>query len=280
MFGYVRPNLADLNPEQQARYRAFYCGLCRALKERHGMPGQLSLTFDLTFLSLFLSSLYEPEETTGEDRCAPHPREKHAYVMNEMTDYAADMTIALAYHKCLDDWRDDHHLPAKVYAEALKKRYAAVKTRWPVQCGAIEQEMAELSALEKRREAAPDAAPNCFGRLMAALMTPKEDYWAPALRRFGLSLGRFIYLCDAACDYDQDLKRGGYNPVVLLGRQPEELRDELLNLLGDASAAFEQLPLVQDVEILRNILYSGIWQGYNEKMHKRAEKNGPVGKGG
>ena len=37
MFGYVVVNRAELKPEEEARYRAFYCGLCEALRERH--PG-------------------------------------------------------------------------------------------------------------------------------------------------------------------------------------------------------------------------------------------------
>ena len=40
-----------------------------------------------------------------------------------------------------------------------------------------------------------------------------------------------------------------------------------------ACAAFEKLPLIQDEEILRNILYSGVWLGYNEYLHKKEQKN-------
>ena len=58
----------------------------------------------------------------------------------------------------------------------------------------------------------------------------------------------------------------------LMEKQPEEMRDTLELLLGDASAAFEKLPLIQDEAILRNILYSGVWQGYNEYLHKKDKK--------
>ncbi len=60
MFGYVQANLSDLSEEERARYRAAYCGLCRTLGQRHGTLSRLSLTYDLTFLMLLLSSLYEP----------------------------------------------------------------------------------------------------------------------------------------------------------------------------------------------------------------------------
>ena len=45
--------------------------------------------------------------------------------------------------------------------------------------------------------------------------------------------------------------------------------EELEMLLGGASVAFERLPMVQDEAILRNILYSGLWQGYDECLRRR-----------
>ena len=103
MFGYVRANLNDLSEQEKNRYRAFYCGLCQALGERHGQRGRMTLSFDMTFLTMFLGSLYEPEEKAGEMRCVPHPARPHHFVRTEITDYAADMTVALSYFKCLDD---------------------------------------------------------------------------------------------------------------------------------------------------------------------------------
>ncbi len=273
MFGYVTPNLPALSEQEQARYRAHYCGLCHAIGDRHGQMARMALTFDLTYLTIFLSSLYEPEEKNGQARCVPHPVKEHTWAISSVTDYAADMTIALTYHKCLDDWQDDKNLAAKVASAWLKKAYARVKADYPRQCEAIEKSLRDLAEVEKQRDPSPDAAAKCFGELMAELFVMQEDYWAGALRAFGYSLGRYIYLLDATCDYDKDIKKGSYNPVILMGKKPEDMRPTLEMLLGDASAAFEKLPLIQDETILRNILYSGVWLGYNEYLHKKEQKN-------
>lgn len=233
----------------------------------------MTLTYDMTFLALFLSALYEPEEKQGNMRCLPHPKEAHAFVRTEMTDYAADMTVALAYFKGLDDWQDDRSLTGGMTAQLLKKRYAVVKKQYPRQCADIEANLQALSQVEAAKATAADAAANCFGALMASLFVKKEDYWTNALAQFGASLGRFVYMVDAACDYDADKKKGSYNPVVEMQHQPEDMRELLAILLGDASAAFEALPIVTDADILRNILYEGVWQGYNEALHRREEKN-------
>jgi hypothetical protein len=262
----------DLPEAEQARYRAHYCGLCHAIGARHGQLARMALTFDLTYLTIFLGSLYEPEEKGGEGRCLPHPRKAHGWTRSSVTDYAADMTIALTWHKLLDDWQDDRSLPARAGAAWLKKAYQRVRADWPRQCGAIEQTLRDLNEVEKRRDPSPDAAAKCFGALMAELFAMREDYWAGTLRVFGDSLGRFIYLLDAVCDADKDRKHGSYNPVLLMDKQPEEMRGILEMLLGDASVAFEKLPLIQDEAILRNILYSGVWQGYNECLHKKDKR--------
>lgn len=273
MFGYVRANVADMTEEQKTRYRAYYCGLCQALRERHGQLSRLALTYDMTFLTMFLSSLYEPEGRDGDMRCVVHPAKPHVYVHNAVSDYAADMTVALTYHKCLDDWQDDGKRSAKAYADVLGKAYQRVKTQWPRQTEAIEAGMRSLSDVEKRREPSPDAATNCFALMMAELFVMKEDYWHNALRSFGAALGRYIYLVDAACDYEKDRKTGSYNPVLLLDKKPEDMREYLTQALGQASVAFEALPLVQDEDILKNILYSGVWQSYNEMIEKRKDGN-------
>jgi hypothetical protein len=275
MFGYVQANLSDLSGEEQERYKAAYCGLCRTLGQRHGISSRLSLTYDLTFLTLLLSSLYEPEEQTEDFRCGVHPRRKGHFMTNSCTEYAADLTVALSYHKCLDDWNDDGNLARKCYASILEKQYPAVQTAWPEQCKAIEQGLQELSEIEQARLDDPDAGAKCFGRLMESLFLYKKDRWEGQLRALGNGLGRYIYLADAAVDLERDRHRGSYNPLVGLTATPEEFRSMLMTVLGAASQAFEELPLVQDIHLLRNILYSGIWIKYNQGMQNTQKKVKP-----
>ena len=83
MFGYLTADLQRLTEEEQSRYKAAYCGLCRALQERHGELARLTLNYDMTFLVLLLQSLYEPEERSGEETCLPHPLEARAWQRSE-----------------------------------------------------------------------------------------------------------------------------------------------------------------------------------------------------
>lgn len=268
MFGFVRANILDLSEAEQVRYRAAYCGLCHTLGARHGFTSRLSLTYDLTFLTLLLSSLYEPEETTGECRCVVHPCKKHLYMTNECTEYAADMTIALTYHKCRDDWEDERRFSRKCYASVLETSYETVKQDWPEQCRAMEECLRELSSMEKQKLCDPDAASKCFGRLMESLFLYRKDIWENSLRMLAHGLGRYIYLADAAVDLEHDKRHSNYNPLIELTVAQEDLRSMLTMVLSEASRGFEHLPLVQDVHLLRNILYSGLWIKFNRGMEK------------
>lgn len=277
MFGYIIANQKLLTDEQSARYKGCYCGLCRALKERHGFFGRLTLTYDMTFLVLVLAALYEPEETRRMETCVAHPFRKHFCWRADVTDYAADMNVALAYHNCRDDWQDDGHVLPFWEAELLTKQYQDICARYPRQCGAIERCLAELAELEAANAQEPDAAAACFGALMGELFVMEEGLFEDYLRPFGEALGRFIYTLDAVIDLREDKRTGSYNPLRALdgaGYTAADFKTILTMQLGACADTFERLPLAQDVELLRNILYSGAWQRYEATMAKQKQKTG------
>ena len=267
MFGYVNANWKELNEQQKNRYQAAYCGVCRRIREQSGNVSRLGLRYDMAFLGLLLSSLYEPEETGGKRACMMHPIRKRPWIDNPYVRYSADMNVALAYYNCMDDWQDEGKVSAKVMADVFGKHLAEIEGRYPRQCAAIRGCIEKLSALEKAGCGNHDEAANCFGSLMAEILVYEEDLWAPTLRQMGMALGRFIYLLDAAVDYRKDKKQGKYNPYVAMGSQEDWPRWEeyLVLAMGRCTDAYERLPLVQDKDLLDNILYSGVWVGYKGK---------------
>lgn len=263
MFGYIVANAAVLSEEEKRRYQAVYCGLCREIGKRSGQTARLSLTYDLTFLILLLSSLYEPEEREQTSPCVIHAR-KRPWVTNRFTEYAADMNVFLSYYKLLDDKKDGDGHAGRGYARMLERQSMRIEALWPRPCGVIREKLDELADIEKRKEPLPDAAANGFGELMGELFVyDPDDYWADTLRAFGQGLGRFVYLMDAAVDYAKDKKSGSYNPLVLMDSAPEDMRSALTLLMGEAVCFFERLPLERDLSLMRNILYGGVWQRFN-----------------
>jgi len=268
LFGYVVADREKLNEEQLRRYQSCYCGLCRTIGARHGHLQRAALNYDMTFLVLLLSSLYEPEEQAQSSRCIAHPLQKKSSWSTEASAYAADMNMALAYHNCMDDWHDDKKLKALLLAMLFRSSALRVKEQYPVQWQAICACMDTLKEIEANNLQDPDAGANAFGGLMGALFLWKEDRWSPLLIQMGQSLGRFIYLLDAVQDAESDQKGGSYNPLLSRfrdGRKKEDFLPVLKLMIGECTDAFERLPLIQDVDLMRNILYSGVWCRFFQK---------------
>ena len=272
MFGYVMANGGELDKAQQTRYSAVYCGICRNIRLSASQPARLGLQYDMTFLALLLMSLYEPEETVGKHACMIHPLRR--WTDNEYIRYAADMNILLAYYKCVDDQQDEGSFAAKAMAGFFGKALPEIQQRYPRQCRAVEDGIAQLNRLEAAGCDNPDEAAGCFGRLMGQLFVYREDMWSQTLYRLGFSLGRFIYLADAAVDYRRDKKKNRYNPFLAAGQEEDynTWEEYLVLAMGRCTEEFERLPLVQDKKLLDNILYSGIWVQYRRKQGRRASR--------
>ena len=80
---------------------------------------------------------------------------------------------------------------------------------------------------------------------------------------------------DAYEDLDKDLEKGTYNPLKKMHEEAgyeERCRDILCMMIGECARNFEILPCVLDVDILRNILYDGIWKHYRKIQEKKSEE--------
>jgi len=276
MFGYVVVNRETLSPENEARFRAYYCGLCKALRKRHGLTGALTLSNDMTFLSIVLSALYEPEEQSGREICVNHPFKKHDWILSEAADYAADMNVMLAYHLCMDAWRDEKKPLSLAEAGLIKKGYEKVVKLYPEKCEFVGDMIRALSDVEaKGPDGDIDRPTNLTGELIGEIFAYRDDEWKKPLTRMGAALGRFIYIMDAYDDLPRDLKKKCYNPLKPIAHV-EDFEDRCLDMLtmhiAECTAEFEDLPIIKDAGIIRNILYSGVWSKY-AYIQTRKEKD-------
>lgn len=331
MFGYVVVNKPELKFREFDVYRAYYCGLCHSLSKRHGLSGQLTLSYDMTFLVILLSSLYEPEHNVTSKRCVVHPLRRQNIISSEFTDYVADMNVILSYFKCLDDWHDDRSVLKLAYSKLLKKgsigknlnnvhatsdstadgsvaatqpsavddgSVAATQPNsdsnnqnsyftndsghlhispdysYKNKIEAISSLLDELGTREKMNETNVDVVAGLFGRIMQILFVPFDDIYAKGLGRMGFYLGKFIYIMDAFDDVEDDVKKGRYNVFSNCYTDPDfetHVKDMLTMMMAECSDAFEMLPAVDNADILRNILYSGVWNSYERRVSKNLE---------
>lgn len=271
MFGYVTANIDALSEDEMKTYRGLYCGLCRSLKERRGNISRIMLTYDMTFLILVLSSLYDCVDKSGDERCFIHPVKKHCFIENEITSYAADMSVALVYNKFIDDWNDDKKVSSKICSAITKKDYQNLWQKYPRQCNAIEKCLSNLSDVERRGITVPDIPANIFGVLLAEIFVYKEDEYASTLRMAASALGRFIYIMDAWDDLCDDIKKEHYNPLTSISS--ESIRPILTMILSECAESLFSLPLEKNINIMKNVIYSGVWMRYSVKESRNEKRN-------
>lgn len=61
MLGVMTVRKDELRFREFDRYRGYYCGLCQAIGKRCGSVCRMALSFEMTFLAMLLTDLYESD---------------------------------------------------------------------------------------------------------------------------------------------------------------------------------------------------------------------------
>lgn len=155
----------------------------------------------------------------------------------------------------------------------LRKKVRKLLKIYPRQFQAVRNYVYRLEAAERAGNKDLDVLAGLTGTMLGEIMNWKNDIWADMIRETGFYLGKFIYLMDAYEDLDKDIKKHRFNPLTVYKDQ-QDFEKKIFSILdlmmADCARSFEKLPLHLDVEILRNILYAGVWSKY---MKIRNDKN-------
>ncbi len=240
MFGYVKPHVPLLRVADYEYYKAAYCSLCRYMGRECGALSRLTLSYDITFLSLLRLYLTGERATIERHPCAFSPVLKNMLSKTEAVSYCAACGGVLAALKNEDDIADERggkRLLAKLIRPVTKSWTRRVEKNWGTlvkrtQNGldafyAVENESRDLSIIDGKLDGAADAFGALLGELVASGL---EDENYEIAKQIGKHIGRWVYFVDAIDDMQEDIKKGRYNPIISAygGRMPNE--DERLTL--------------------------------------------------
>jgi hypothetical protein len=281
MFGYVRINKMDLTFREYEHYKAYYCGLCKYLKRNHTELSRMTINYDITFLIVLLSSIYQPSAQVFHEKCIVDPVKKKKHIINEITEYAASMNILLAYYKLEDDVNDEGDIKSRLVRRAYRKSFKTAYDKYPQKADFIKACLGELRSLEEDQSTSIDQTSNCFARLLEEIFDYKDDEYRDRLRKVGFNIGKYIYIMDAYEDLDQDLEKGRYNLFSSYKDDREGLKVKVDKLIGMTLARLEEAILNLDIKvnksIIDNIIYSGVYLRYkgliNGADKKKQEAN-------
>ena len=296
MFGYVKPFVPELKVAEYERYRALYCGMCLALGKITGEASRFTLTYDSVFLAAVRMTLAGIEPELYPHRCAVHPvRKRPAARLNDELYYSAAASALLVYEKNRDDLADERgmkKLRAAVLSPFSGAFYRRAARLLPESCAErVKDGISRLSSLESEGCASVNETAQCFGDVLGVLFSAGFAGEKGELAyEIGCHTGRFVYVCDAADDMEEDLKRGRYNPLAALwgeyavnenGKMTPMVKSSVrdacpieLERLGDAverlgkteGAAHLMLP------IIKNTVYLGLPAAMERVLDSPGEK--------
>lgn len=269
-------------------YRGVYCSVCKRLSREYGFVTRLPLSYDIAFLGLMELSVKESRIKVCRERCPLHPINKTVCLKcDDDLELTCAASVMLTYHKLRDDMADKGFLK-KAAALALlpffSKANKKAEKKYPALSKKIAKAMKEQTAIETRREESLDIAAHPTGLMMQAVFSELSCDCAlrADLGRFGYLLGRFVYICDALDDLEDDLKGGGYDPLIEMfcknGCDSEVkkqikacCRDSIMLTLGALSEAYVALGQLKYKDITDNIIYLGLKASFKRVSSGRKE---------
>lgn len=276
MLGYVTIEKSELKVREFDMYQAYYCGICKSIGRRYGQLPRMILSYDSVFLALVLAGLSEETDIVLQEHCITHHIKKKPVVFgNEALDYAADVMVILAYHKFLDDWKDERSKVGLVGKSALSRTYRKLQAIHPAVCQKTEESLVALSALEREHSGKMDLAAGTFADLMETLFTgynPAADS-SRVLGQLGRQLGKWIYAIDALDDYQKDIEEENYNPLIFRENKLEGIEDLLYNYLAEVANAYDLLEIKKNKGIIDNIIFIGLRVRTDVILKERTELN-------
>jgi hypothetical protein len=126
-----------------------------------------------------------------------------------------------------------------------------------------------ISEIEKSGEQTLDKPARLFGELLSEIFSyGLSDNDKLVFSEVGIHLGKFIYLADAAEDYDKDIREGKFNPYAniydkkpLTKENKKTIKTGLLLECRALEGAVNLMPFGNRAtieNIIRNIIYIGL----------------------
>lgn len=281
MLGYVKVFKPELKIREYEVYCGYYCGVCKSIGKRYGQFPRMALSYDAAFLALLLESIGDAHDKPTQEHCIAHPFiKKKTIIRNSAIDYAADVMLILAWHKLIDDAKDEGKLYAKATMVFLKGIYKKLAERHPALCKGISEHLAELSALEKEKCPSIDMAAEAFSKIMEvifvegikAVNSSIDDDICSLYGTIGYHMGKWVYLIDAVDDIEENIETGAYNPLIyrfnfdeksetatqFRDRIEEDLKFNLYHYLAMISNCLSALDIKKNKGIIENVIYFGL----------------------
>ena len=236
MFGYTKAFIPNLRFREYDKYKAYYCGVCKATGKLLGQGARTSLTYEAATLAMLVDyCAFDGPVPLKKGRCGIHPGKVHPYFYDTPgIIFAARVNILLSGLAAEDNIADKGSVKSRAAMLLWKKGLRKSKLSYPELYDFIIINLDELHQLEKRSCDNVDDFSLPFGRILGRIFTVDglvSEMYSDALNKLGMALGQWIMLIDALDDREKDSKKGNYNIYnILYGSKKTGEADEIVRV--------------------------------------------------
>ena len=280
MFGYLQIQKSELLVREYEAYKAVYCGLCKQMGKDYSFLTRFSLSYDCTFYAMLLMAVKRSCTGFKDGRCRFNPLKKCKYALSENDSYskASAFSVISVYYKLKDDLSD-----SKFFKKLLVRLILPFFSHWHKKAirkyPDIEKYASEMMQLQRQAETDTEtsidksAHPTAYMLANVFSLEAEDEIQKRVFYEFGYHLGRWIYLIDAADDYEKDKKNGNYNPFFKIDTENLEMyMTAVLNQsLARAYDAYNLIEITDFKGILDNMILLGFPAMQNKVVNKSTE---------
>lgn len=274
LFGYIRASKGDLKVKEYEFYKAVYCSLCKTMGREYSPLSRFTLSYDFTFLALLNMALKDGCDAVERKHCVFNPLKKCIFCKNDYDiKLPAATAVMLNYYKVLDNINDEKGLKKLGFVIAkpfFKAPYKKAANKYPQIDEILSEYITSQTIAEKSPNCDLDMAADPTAKMLSALFMELTNDKAQkrVLDRLGYCIGRYIYLIDAYCDLEDDIKHKSFNPLKQRENPKELITQQLYFSINEACKAFELLNLKKYKNILGNILYLGLEETFLKETNR------------
>ncbi len=245
----------------------------------------MTLSYDFAFMAMLFMSL-EKDFCPDFEKCSciAHPFKKQCRCLqNKALSLSAKAAMILTYYKIKDDLADKGFLK-KIRAvfllpfasSARKKALSSGSEAEFIDRAASEMIESQKTVENKKSPLSDEAAQPTAKFLSEIISLGGNEENKKVLQRFGYLLGRYIYLCDALDDLEDDIKKGNYNPFIYGGENArKEAKSVLFITVAELFDDLDLLELDKYKEIVENTISLGLKSEVERIITKKGgDKNG------
>ena len=280
MFGYVTIDKSEMLYKDYETYKAIYCSLCKQMGKDYSFLSRFILSYDCTFYALIALSLKESCSGFCQGRCKFNPLKKCNYLKSDedALSKAAALSVITAYFKLKDNIADGN-IFTKAFCYMLMPFFSHWRKKAQKRYKEIDDAVFLMSTsqaeVEKDNTAYCDKAADPTAVMLSTVMEllALTDEQRTVYKNFGYFLGKWIYLCDALNDYNDDIKHKSFNPFVNL--YGEDIDTHIEDVCASLNYCLSQMLLSYnffEVRRFERIINNVLTQGLTKKQKSILQK--------